>query len=174
MTEKRRPYPLLRLEALETREMPSASPANVVVTQQTFDQTTIGDLPPGWAQWDSQATFEVLAGRSLQNSPGLVASGSSGESARVWLSGSQPADVRASATLRLDSLIPSEILVRGQNLNTTAPTYYAVSLSRGLNLDLWRVVNGVPLHIGTLRSADYFSGQWISASLEADGKTLRV
>lgn len=173
MTEKRRPTSSLRLEALETREMLSASPVTVV-SKETFDQTTVGNLPVGWAQWDSQATFEVLAGRSLQNSPGLVASGSSGESARAWLAGSQPADVRATATLRLDSLIPAEILVRGKDLNTIAPTYYSVSFSRGLNVDLWRNVHGVRWHIGTLRSPDYFSGQWIQASLEADGNTLRV
>jgi hypothetical protein len=176
MTEKRRPASTLRIEALETREMLSASPAlpTVVVAKETFDQTSVGNLPPGWAQWDSQATFEVLAGRSLKGAAGLVASGSSGEMARAWLGTVQPADLRVNSTLLLDSLIPAEMLVRGQGLNTTSPTYYSLSLSRGLDLGLWRVVNGERSYLGSLRSADYFSGQWVRVALEADGTTLRA
>lgn len=175
MTEKRRPSTTLRLEALETREMPAAAalPATVV-TRESFDQTTVGDLPAGWAQWDSQATFTVLAGRSLHGGAGLIASGSSGELARTWLSARQPANVHVSSTVLLDNLIPAEIFVRGSGLDTTTPTYYAVALTRGLNLELWRVVNGNRTFLGSLRSSEYLSGEWVRVAFEADGDTLRV
>ena len=48
-----------------------ALPARVVA-QETFAQAPIGELPAGWAQWDSQATFQLLAGRALNGGTGLI------------------------------------------------------------------------------------------------------
>jgi hypothetical protein len=176
MTEKRRLAPMLRLEALETREMLSAAPAlpTVGVRRETFDQTAIGELPSDWAQWDSQAGFQVLPGRAQAGASGLIASGSSGEAARAWLGTRQPANIQVSATLRLDSLIPAEIILRGSGLNTTSPTYYNLTLSRGLSLQLWRVVNGNRTYLGSVRSNDYISGPWVRVIFQADGSTLRA
>jgi hypothetical protein len=175
MTEKRRSA-TLRVEALETRETPSRSPASpaAVVAQENFAQTTIGELPAGWTQWDSQASFQVLPGRALNGNAGLVASGSSGETARAWLATTQPANVQISSTLRLDSIIPAELMLRGHGLNTTSPTYYDLTLSRGLNLQLWRVVDGNRTYLGSLRTSDYLSGAWVRVSFQANGNTLRA
>jgi hypothetical protein len=173
MTQKRRSTTMLRLEALETREVPSAShPA--VVAQENFAGTAVGDLPAGWTQWDSQATFQVLPGHSQNGNAALVASGSSGESARAWLAGTYLADVQVSTTLRLDSLIPAEILLRGRALDTTTPTYYDLKVTRGLDLQIWRVVNGNRTYLGSVRSNDYLSGAWLRVSFQADGNTLRA
>jgi hypothetical protein len=176
MTEKRRLATTLRLEALETREMPTATPALPAtgVRRETFDQTAIGELPADWAQWDSQASFQVLPGRAQAGAPGLVASGSSGEAARAWLAARQAANIQVSATLRLDSLIPAEILLRGNGLNTTSPTYYDLTLTRGLNLQLYRVVDGNRTYLGSVQSNDYLSGPWVRVIFQADGNTLRA
>ncbi|HMF14257.1 MAG TPA: Ig-like domain-containing protein, partial [Gemmataceae bacterium] len=175
MTEKRHST-MLRIEALETREMLSAAPGlpSAVVARESFDQTTIGELPAGWAQWDSQATFQVLPWRSLNGGAGLVASGSSGETARAWLGKRQAADVQITSTLRLDSIIPAELLLRGKGLDTTSPTYYELTLARGLDLQLWRVVNGNRRFLGSIHSSDYTSGPWMRAVFQADGDTLRA
>jgi hypothetical protein len=173
MTDKRRSSTALRVEALETRQMPAVSHA-AVVAQENFAQTAVGDLPTGWTQWDSQATFQVLAGRAQNGGAGLVASGSSGETARAWLAAIQPANVQVTSTLRLDSLIPAEIMLRGKGLETTAPTYYDLTLTRGLNLNLWRVVNGNRTYLGSIRSNDWISGAWLRVTFQADGSSLRA
>src|SRR5262245_40596516 len=176
MTEKRRSSTTLHVEALETRETPSTSSATPsgVVARESFSQTSIGELPAGWAQWDSEGTIQVLAGRTLGGKAGLVASGSSGETARAWLSAVQPANVQINSTLRLDSLIPTELILRGKKLETTSPTYYSVTLSRGFDLQLWRVVDGNRTYLGSIRSDDYLSGAWLRVSFQANGDTLRA
>ncbi len=176
MTEKRRPSTSLRLESLETRELLSSTPVlpSKVIADETFTQATIGNLPNGWAQWDSQASFQVLAGRSQAGGAGLVASGSSGETARAWLSTRQPANVQINATVLLNSLIPAELIVRGKGLDTNSPSYYALTFSRGLDLQLWRVVNGNRLYLGSIRSSDYLSGAWVRIAFQADGNSLRA
>src|SRR5262249_36496690 len=70
--------------------------------------------------------------------------------------------------------IPVEILARGQNLATSTPSYYAVSVTRGLEIDLVRVVNGVQTNIGSLKSAQYLSGKWLQVSLTFSGDQLPV
>src|SRR6516164_5192749 len=110
MIDMRRSSTTLRVEELETRDQPSASSMGVIA-QENFSQAAIGDLPAGWSQWNSQASFQIMANRGMGGGAGLVASGSSGESARAWLSATSTANVQVSATLRLDSLIPAEIMV---------------------------------------------------------------
>jgi hypothetical protein len=175
MKEKRRLSTTLRVESLETREMLSTSPAAPgVVASETFAQTTVGELPAGWAQWDSQGTIQTLPGRARNGGTGLVASGSSGETARAWLSAVQPANVQINSTFRLDSLIPTEFLLRGKKLDTTSPTYYALTLARGLDLELWRVTDGNRTYLGSVHSSDYLSGASVRVAFQADGDNLRA
>jgi hypothetical protein len=173
MADKRRSSTALRVEALETREMPAVAHA-AVVAQENFARTAVGELPAGWSQWDSQATFQVMPGRAQNGGAGLVASGSSGEAARAWLAASQPANVQISTTLRLDSLIPAEIMLRGKGLDTTSPSYYDLTLARGLNMQLWRVVDGNRTYLGSIRSDDYLSGAWMRVTFQAEGNRLRA
>jgi hypothetical protein len=51
--------------------------------------------------------------------------------------------VRVSASVFASTLIPAQVFARGNGLGTAAPSYYAVSLTRGLKLELLRIVNGV-------------------------------
>src|SRR5438045_9741988 len=99
----------LAVERLETRDVPAAAAA----------------LPAGWSQWSSSGAA------SFAGSAGDVAStGTSATTARTWLTGSQSTDVQASAAVHTDSLIPAAVFVRGQNLDTARPTYYAASITR--------------------------------------------
>jgi hypothetical protein len=94
--------------------------------------------------------------------------------ARAWADVDFPADVQASAAVYLDTLVPAQLFVRGSNLNTAAPTYYAVTLTRGLEAQLIKVVNGVGTSLGSIKSSAYFSSQWLRATLVAEGDRLRV
>src|SRR5206468_11278997 len=86
----------------------------------------------------------------------------------------QPADVQVGAAVYLNSLIPAQLLARGTNLNTAAPTYYALALTRGLNLQLLRVVNGTATALGQLNSAQWFSDRWVRAVLQVSGTGLQA
>ena len=72
----------------------------------------------------------------------------------------------------LDSLIPARVFVRGSNLDTATPTYYAASITRGLNIDLVRVVNGVETRLGSVKSSQYLSGQWVRAEPNRRGAAV--
>jgi hypothetical protein len=171
----RRPRTALAVETLEKRELPSGSPPTpAALWQQNFDQTATGTLPGGWTQWSSQGAFGVAAAHGEQGSAGLNAAGDKSQVARTWAPGSQPADVSASVNLFVNSLIPAQVLVRGSNLDTSSPTYYAVSVTRGLGIDLLRVVNGSTRSLAHLSSAGYLSNQWLTVTLRASGTTLQV
>jgi hypothetical protein len=171
----KRPRPALAVEPLEARELPSTTPAQLALpAQETFDKTAVGALPAGWSQWSSEAAFAVSPGSGTSRSSGLATTGDSGQAARTWATASQPADVRASADIFANSLVPAQVFVRGRNLDTTRPTYYAVSVTRGLDVQLLRNVNGVVRTLGHLKSASYLSNQWVTVSLRAAGSDLQV
>jgi hypothetical protein len=166
--------PALTVETLERRDLLSAAPGQVtLLAQEPFDKTAAGALPSGWSQWSSQAAFTVSSGTGASGSSGLVSSGDSGQAARAWVT-SKPADVRASADVFVNSLVPSQVFVRGSNLDTTRPTYYSVSVTRGLDVRLLRSVNGTVTTLGHLRSSSYLSNQWVTVSLRAAGTDLQV
>jgi hypothetical protein len=99
---------------------------------------------------------------------------SSSLAARAWVAAPQPADVQVSASVRLDSLIPAQVLARGSSLNGAKPSYYALSVSRGLQVQLVRVVNGVATPLAQLTSATYVSGVWVRVTLSVVGTQLRA
>jgi hypothetical protein len=138
-----------------------------VEVRQSFDTTAIGATPTGWRGWSSDGTsaFQVSNARSVSPANGFASNGTSVSTARGWSDTSLPADVDASAAVYLDSLIPAQVFVRGSNLDTTKPTYYGVTVTRGLAAQLVRVVNGTPTVLGTLKSSAYFSSQWLRVRL---------
>ncbi len=163
----------LRVQLLECRLTPSGGSWTV----ETFDGTPTGSLPVGWAQWSSSgnSAFAVSTGRSVSGSNGLsVTEPLSNLSARSWLSNPQPADVQVGAAVYLDTLIPVQILARGNSLNTSTPSYYALSLTRGLQAQLVRVTNGVATTLATINSSSYFSGRWVQATLNVQGNSLQA
>ena len=171
-TKRLCPAPLL--EALEPRDAPCASLGN----GESFDSTPPGELPAGWSQWSSTGAnaFAVSSDRALSVPNSLAASSplASGLNARAWLDAAQPSDVQVDAAVYLDTSIPAEVLARGTGLDTTAPSYYAVSLSQGLDLQLLRVDSGTTTTVGEVRSASYFANQWTCVTLFANGNNLRA
>jgi hypothetical protein len=152
--------------------VPPASSGN----RESFDTTAAGTLPAGWKQWSSDATgrASVSAARSLSPANALTVDGSSVTRARAWLDAVQPADVSVGVSVSADSLIPAGVIVRGANLNTAAPTYYSLTLTRGVTVELKRVVDGAETTLGTLRSTAYVSGPWVRLTLVAAGDRLRA
>lgn len=141
-----------------------------VLQIERFDTQTNGSLPDGWAKWSSATTA------SIRTTPDqtLRVEGVATNATRVWLNRVQPADIQVSSSLYLDTLIPAQLFARGSGLDTTRPTLYAVSVTRGLSADLVRVVNGAPTVLGTVKSRDYVSAQWVQVSVVAKGGELRV
>src|SRR5205823_3278235 len=62
----------------------------------------------------------------------------------------------------------------GSGLDTVAPSYYAVSVTRGTELQLLQVVNGQTTVISTLQSNDWVSGTWAHVNFLVQGNTLQV
>jgi hypothetical protein len=163
----------LHVELLETREAPSASPW----LSETFDTTAVGSLPAGWAGWNNSGggAFQVSTAHALSGSNGLTSNATaSAADARAWYTTVTPADVDASADVYLNSLIPTRVLVRGSGLSTATPSFYAVAVTRGLQVQLLRVVNGVTTVLASLNSQSYFSNNWVQVTVEINGSTLQA
>lgn len=144
--------------------------------KEAFDTTPVGAEPKGWLGWatDSASGFAATPTRARSPANGFASSGRSTSAARAWPDLGLPADIDASAAVYLDSLIPAQLFVRGSNLDTAKPTYYAVTLTRGLDARLVKVVNGTATTLGELRSAAYFSSQWVRVRLTAVGDHLQA
>jgi hypothetical protein len=164
----------LHLEELEPRLAPTVS----LGTEETFDTTTPGSLPAGWSQWSSTGSnaFAVSSAQSVSPSNSLALSSPtvSGMNARAWVNLTQPANERVSAAVYLNSLIPVEILDRGTNLNTTIPSYYAVAVTRGLDLKLLKVTNGTVTTLGEVQSTNWISNQWVNVTLCTNGNNIEA
>jgi hypothetical protein len=145
--------------------------------EESFDSTPVGRLPTGWDQWSTTGSsiFGVSSSRPLTGSHNLSSSvPTSGVKGRAWVGLIEPADVQASADVFVDSLIPAQVLVRGKFLDTPTPSYYSVAVTRGLQVQLLRVVNGYTSVLGQAHSQDYLSSQWIHVGLSVSGFTLQV
>ena len=128
------------------------------------------DLPaPAWSRWgsDGEAGFRPVAGA-------IASEGGSRRSGRAWLTAALPSDVSASTSVLADSLIPASLIVRGRDLNSDRPTYYAATVVRGAEVKLVRVVGGVPAELGSLKTTEYLTGVWLEVSATAQGDRLQV
>jgi hypothetical protein len=166
----------LSVEQLENRELLTHSLLNPagLIARESFEATALNALPAAWSEWSSSGSFAVQNRQAVSGHNSLVASGSTGQIDRAWVNTSLAANVQVSADILVDSMIPGQVLARGSNLNSSTPTYYALSVARGLKVDLLRVVHGVSTTIGRVWSAGYLSGQWIKATLVVHGSTLEV
>ncbi len=162
------------VQSLEPRLAPSATP----VGSETFDTTRVGTLPAGWAQWSNNGTtaFAVSSADALSAPNGLAVSSGivSSLAARTWVTSAAPADVQVSAALDVNTLIPAQVFARGSGLATATPTYYALSITRGLQAQLVRVSNGTSTVLAMINSPDWFSNRWAQVTLDVEGTTLRA
>lgn len=165
--------PRLSLECLERREMPATGDW----IAEAFQVRTSTDLPSGWSQWSTDGTnsFQVdTTGAGLGDRGRLVSAGRSSTGGRAWLTQEYGADVEVSAAVLLNSITPIHLMIRGQNLNGSTPTYYAASVVRGGEVQLLRVVNGQSTVLATVKSVEWVSGNWVTLTLRAEGDGLRV
>ena len=164
----------LAVERLESRELPSAGSWLV----EPFQSATASGLPGGWSRWNTDPTapaFQIdAAGAGLGDQGRLLSSGSSVSSGRAWLNTNYSSDLEVSAAVYLGTTVPVQLLVRGANLNTATPTYYAASIIRGTEIQLLEVNRGVTSVLGTVKSTEYISGKWVTLKIRAEGDTLRV
>src|SRR5262249_48106328 len=118
----------------------------------------------------------VSSDRSVSptNSLAVRSPTAAGLSARAWLDLPMPADAQVSASVYLDSLIPAQLFVRGSNLDTATPTYYAASITHGLQVQLLGVSGGVTKVLGQVKSANWFDAKWARVTIYASGTSLRV
>jgi hypothetical protein len=152
---------------------------NVVLPGVTehFDQTATGSLPAGWAQWSSAGgtPFAVAAGPAVSPPNRLVLTAAlSSTAARAWPTAFSGTDLQAGAAVYVDSLIPAQVFARGTNLTGAAPSYYAVSVTRGLQVQLVRVVNGTTTVLGQLNSTTWTDQVWARITLSVHGSTLQA
>jgi hypothetical protein len=164
--------PLLSLEGLESRSLPSTTPLLI----EPFETPAAGGLPAGWSQWSSTraAAFGIDKSGGLGDLGELASTAPTGVAARAWVTAPFQADVETTAAVYVNSLVPVQLFIRGKNLNTAAPTYYAVSITRGTQVELQRVVGGRATVIGAARSGDWISNKWIQVTLRAEGNVLKV
>jgi hypothetical protein len=163
----------LSLEALEGREMPAVGEWLV----EPFLRGPVNNLPSGWGQWsnDGSRVFQVDPAAAGHGDSGrLVAAGRSSTAGRAWVTSSYSVNVETSASVFLNSTAPIQLFVRGQNLNGTAPTYYAASVVRGGEVQLLKVVNGQTTVLGTVRSAEWMSNRWVTVSILAADDVIQV
>jgi hypothetical protein len=144
-------------------------------TGESFDTTAAGAIPAGWSQWSNTGApaFAANPGVALSGPNGLTSNNiSSSFTGRAWLNAPQPADVQASAALFLSQLIPAQVLVRGSNLNTAQPTFYAALATRSPLLQLVRVVNGTTTVMGTVQGVNYLTQKWTRVAVRAVGSQI--
>jgi hypothetical protein len=144
--------------------------------QESFNTTPAGQLPTGWKSYvnESRGSVTVAEGRSLGSGRALVSQGSSATTTRAWLDSSTSADAQVKAHVYADSLIPAGVIARGTNLNTTTPTYYSATITRGLHLQLNRVDQGVTTTLRSIKTASYLSQIWVEVGLDVQGSTLKA
>jgi hypothetical protein len=161
---------ILRLEHLETREAPSVSPIS-------FDGMAVNSLPTGWNAWssDPKIAFQVSTTHALSGSNGaMFTPGLSSAIAQAWLTTAQPNDVQVSAADFLTNLTPAQVFARGTNLGGSTATYYAVQVSRGLTVQLVKVVNGTLTSLASVKSVSWLDNHWVQETLNLNGKHLQV
>ena len=128
------------------------------------------------AQWsgDGSRDFAVSTAGGLGGNGQLVANGPTGVPARAWLTNSYDANLETSAAVYLNATASAHLFARGQNLATATPSYYAVNVVRGAEVQLVRVNKGVETVLGSAKTPDYLSNRWVTVTLRADGDNLRV
>src|SRR5262245_48900768 len=158
------------LEGLEARLAPA------VTAIEPFQRSTAAALPYGWGQWSSGGgSFAVDSdGAGLGDTGRLVTDGTSTTAGRAWMTAPFGPDVETSAAVYLNTAVTVQLFARGQSLDTLRPTFYAASIARGVEVQLTRVVAGVTAVLGTVKSADYVSGKWVTVTLRAEGDRLKV
>ncbi len=135
----------LVVDALEARDVPAG-------LTDTFDTpgTTLG---AAWVEAAGADVFSVVAGAGVGGTPGVVSTGTSLTAGRAWQTAVVSADTGAAVRVKLDSLVPTLVFVRGTALDTNAPTYVAAAVTRGMTAEVWDVQAGKATVRGTVATS---------------------
>ena len=166
-----RPCPLRSCpDLLEARDVPSAW------WQDSFESAAAPALPSGWSTWSNDGQQQFISSR-LQADDGrqsLASTGSRTTQARLWRPTTYPADYGATLSVRSDSPTPIELMVRGENLNSTSASYVSAVVSAGGKVELMEVKRGVRTSLGVVRPGSNVMNQWLRVSLKTDGNQVDV
>ncbi len=162
----------IAIDNLRVGAVASATPARATLFEDRFAATPVGTIASTWGQFTTAAagTFKI----GTETDATLRIAAPSNTVTRIWQNRSLPADVQVSSSIYVDSLIPVTVAVRGTSLHGTAPTYYGVTVARGLDVALVAVVNGRETVLGAVKSKEYVSGLWLQVSLTVKGTELRA
>lgn len=162
----------IAIDNLRVGAVASATPARTTLFEDRFATTPVGTIATSWGQSTTAAagTFKI----GTETDATLRITAPSNSVTRIWQNRSLPADVQVSSSIYVDSLIPVTVAVRGTSLHGTAPSYYGVTVTRGLDVSLVAVVNGRETSLGNVKSRDYVSGLWLQVSLTVKGTELRA
>jgi hypothetical protein len=165
----------LRVETLELRDVPAAGSWMVEPFTKGIGTS---QLPTNWVQWSDGpggAVYSVdQAGQGLGGQGRLIADAGSATAGRAWMNTVYSADVEASASIFVNSLAQSQLIVRGRNLNTATPSYYGASAVRGGAVELVKVVNGVTTSLGKVTPMEWVGNTWLTVKLRADGDNIKA
>ncbi|MBX3400753.1 MAG: hypothetical protein KF873_18620 [Gemmataceae bacterium] len=162
----------ISLDNLKIGPAVSAVVPRTILLEERFETTPVGAIPTSWGQTTTAAagTFKI----GVETDATLRITTPSNAVARIWPNRAYPPDVQASSSLYIDSLNPITVAARGVSLHGTAPSYYGVTITRGLDVALVAVVNGRETVLGTVKSKEYVSGLWVQVSIIAKGAELRA
>ncbi|VTU01282.1 Uncharacterized protein OS=Vibrio sp. MED222 GN=MED222_09663 PE=4 SV=1 [Gemmataceae bacterium] len=165
-----------RLDTFTVTPAAPRPPAPVAGVGESFDAAAGGGLPAGWSGWTggNPGGFGTSTALALSGTTGLVSTGGSTTASRAWAGAPLPAGVDASVAVYASGIVPAGVFVRGSNVGTATPTYYLARVTRGVEVALVRVVNGVETPLATLKSSVYLSSAWVRVRLVAEGDRLRA
>ncbi|WP_439626213.1 Ig-like domain-containing protein [Gemmata sp.] len=156
---------------------PAPPPPQVPLgVKESFDAAAGGALPTGWQGWTggNPGAFGTTMAVALSGATGLVSTGGSSTASRVWAATPMPADADASIAVYASGIVPAGVFVRGSNVDTATPTFYLARVTRGVEVTVVRVVNGVETPLAALKSSAYLSAAWVRVRLVAEGDRLRA
>ncbi len=143
---------------------------------QSFDTTSVNDLPSGWASWSSDGADSANVQSTVSLSPvqSLGLDGTLSSRGRAWLASPTPSDVTVSSAILTNTLIPSGVLVRGSNLQSDTPSFYSLTATNGPTIQLKKTVNGTETTLASLSSNITIPSAWLRLTLTAKGSTLEA
>ena len=125
-------------------------------------------------QYGHRRDFQVAGSSGFGSNKGLITAVPSNVAARTWDNASLEKDVQVQADVLVNNLGAVQIFARGQNLNQANATYYAVSVGRGMEVDLLRVINGQTTKLATIKSTEWTTNVWARVNLTVQGDQLSV
>ncbi|HVK11085.1 MAG TPA: Ig-like domain-containing protein [Gemmataceae bacterium] len=153
--------PPLALQSLEARDTPAG-----LWSAEPFDAAPA--LP---ADWDAVATGDL---RPAAAATGLAGALTLAPGTRAWERSVLPADAAVEARVRLDGAGPVQLLLRGRNLASATPTYYAATIARDGSVRLQKVVNGAASQIARTPVQAWGAGSWVTATFRVEGFILSL